>query len=196
MEVGVCMYIPYRTKTITDLLLGTAHYSNFSRIIELFCQYLETARVSQFIQPIAYNAGQQPFLAMTLGSSGGSHRILVRLTHSLVLPCRTRHRTKTSSSLLSKPRSTWTCWPVTFRWPSINSARMPRRKYCYNQWRNSSSLTDQTSHFSAISMGSTDVESPPRSSKFLLCSGNVWLFRPHCRPKFSIPFAKDFRGVN
>ena len=73
------------------------------------CQYLETARVSQFIQPIAYNAGQQPFLAMTLGSSGGSQRILVRLTHSLILSCRTRHRTKKSSSLLSKPRSTWTC---------------------------------------------------------------------------------------
>ena len=59
-----------------------------------FCQYLETTRVSQFIQPIAYNAGQQPFLAMTLGSIVGSHRILVRLTHSLVLSCRTRHRTK------------------------------------------------------------------------------------------------------
>ena len=83
MEVGVCMYIPYRTKKNYRLLLGTAHYSNISQIMELFCQHLETTRVSQFIQPVAYNAGQQPFLVLTLGSSVGSQRILVRLTHSL-----------------------------------------------------------------------------------------------------------------
>ena len=127
---------------------------------------------------------------------GYDFRILVWLTHSLVLFRRTRHRTKKSSSLLNKPSSTWTCWPVTFRWPSTNSARLPRTMYCYKQWRNSSTLTDQTSDFSAISMGSTNVESPSRSSKVLLCSGNVWLFRPHCGPKYSISFAKDIRRSN
>jgi len=65
--------------------------SHFSRIIDPFFSHFETARVLQFIQPIAYKAGQQPFVAMTFGSSIGSHRILVRLTHCLALFHRTQH---------------------------------------------------------------------------------------------------------
>ena len=55
----------YSAPEINSTSIFTDGISHFSRIIDLFCRYLETARVSQFIQPIAYNAGQQPFLAMT-----------------------------------------------------------------------------------------------------------------------------------
>ena len=171
--------------------------SHFFQIIDLFCWYLETARVSQFIQPITYNAGQQPFLAMTSGLNVGNQQILVRLTHSLILFHCTRHQTKKLSSLLSKPSLTRTCWPVTFQWPSTNSTRLLRRLYCCNQWRNSSSLAGQTSEFSAStptghsSKGSTNAESPSQSRKDVFCSGNVWLFQLHCGPKFSNSFTKD-----
>ena len=124
------------------------------------------------------------------------------MTYSLILFLRTRHRTKKSSSLLSKPSSTWTCWPDTFRRPSTKSARLLRRMYCYNQLGNSSSLSGRTSDFSAStpnghsSKGYNDAESPSRSNKDILCSGNVWLFQPRCGLKFSNSFIKDTRGSN
>jgi hypothetical protein len=72
--------------------------------------------------------------------------------------------------------------------------------YCYNQWRNSSSLTGRTSDVSTStptghsSKGSTDAESPSGSRKDVFCSGDVWLFQPRCGPKFSNSFTKDVRG--
>jgi hypothetical protein len=38
---------------------GTSH---FSQIIDLFCQYFEAAKESQFFQQIVSNAGQRHFL--------------------------------------------------------------------------------------------------------------------------------------
>ena len=73
--------------------------------------------------------------------------------------------------------STWTCRPVTFPWSSINSARLPRWMYCYNQWRNSSSLADQTSDFSAstptghIKRGSTDAGVAHNRARFYSVQG-------------------------
>jgi hypothetical protein len=70
----------------------------------------------------------------------------------------------------SNPRSTWRFWPANLRWPSINSTGLPRRMYCYNQRRYSSSLARRTSDFSGSTptghslRGSTETERPSRSN--------------------------------
>jgi len=46
------------------------------------------------------------------------------------------------------------------------------------------------------SKGSTNADSPSRSSKDVFCSGNVWLFQLRCGPKFSNSFTKDIWGSN
>ena len=71
----------FTARKFHEYIYGISHSS---RIIDPSCRYLGTARAFQFIQRIAYNAGQQPSLAMTLGLSTGNQRILVRPTHSLV----------------------------------------------------------------------------------------------------------------
>jgi hypothetical protein len=71
----------FAVKNSTSILMdGTLHSL---RIIDSSCRYLGTARAFKFIQLIAYNAGQQPSLAMTLGLSTGNQWILVRPAHSL-----------------------------------------------------------------------------------------------------------------
>jgi hypothetical protein len=81
------LYLIFAVKKFQKYINGR-HFA-LIKIIDLFCRYFETAEESQSNQPIASNAGQQPFLPMILGSSIRIQRILVRLTHCLVLFRRT-----------------------------------------------------------------------------------------------------------